>query len=264
MHQVLLNLGTNAVQAIEDRGIRAGDRITISAKEYKVIDHDRTDLPPGDYIHIFFKDTGAGMSEAVRRKAFDPMFTTHRGSQKGQGLGLAMVYNIVARNHGGYIDIESKEGHGATVHLYMPSAIPGCGVCSDIQSITGGDETILVIEDEKGVRKFLRESLGMLGYKVIAAVDGKRGLETFRKRSKAIDLVILDLITPRMSGESTIREIMSIDPHAKVIVSSGHGDERLELIDCASAMLPKPYEISTLAGMVRTVLDKARKPEVKK
>jgi DNA-binding NtrC family response regulator len=170
-----------------------------------------------------------------------------------------MVYNIVSRNHGGFIDIESKEGHGSTVHLYMPAATPECVVCADRVSIAGGTETILIVEDEKGVRKFLRESLGMLGYKVIATVDGIKGLDVFRKRWKSIDLIILDLITPRISGEETLNALLEIDPSARIIVSSGHGDDRLESIDRACGMLPKPYEISTLAQMIRNTLDTTEK-----
>lgn len=263
LHQVLLNLGTNAVQAIEERGVGAGDRIVISAKKYHVTDHDRTDLPPGEYIHLFFSDTGPGMSETVRKKAFEPMFTTRRGSQKGQGLGLAMVYNIISRNHGGYIDIETGEGQGTIIHVYLPAASAEYSAHTETKTLIGGRETILVIDDEKSVRKFLRDSLKMLGYKVITATNGERGLDVYRKQWQTIDLVILDLSTQHIAGETVLDSILSANPDVRVIVSSGHGDARLDSVNCNAGVLPKPYEISTLAEVVRRLLDgRCDQPEI--
>lgn len=125
LNQVLLNLGTNAVKAIAEKGIKPGDHIRIGAKEYTITGKDKTGLTEGKYVHIFFEDNGAGMTDDVKRQAFDPLFTTgQKGSQKGQGLGLAMVFNIITGRYDGYIDIESAPGEGTTIHLYLPKAQP--------------------------------------------------------------------------------------------------------------------------------------------
>ena len=121
LHQVLLNLGTNSVYAIEDRGVATGDFIKITAEKYNVDKQTPPGLPPGEYVHILFEDNGKGMTSEIKSKAFDPLFTTRgRGTQKGQGLGLAMAYNIITRYHDGHIDIESTEGKGTIIHIFLP------------------------------------------------------------------------------------------------------------------------------------------------
>ena len=256
IHHVLFNLGTNSVHAIEDRGVKPGDYIRISSEKYTSGKRDKTGLPEGKYIHILFEDNGKGMPEEVKVKAFDPLFTTRRGTQKGQGLGLAMVYNIVVSNHEGYIDIETAERKGTTFHIYLPEAhkIEKTEKIKDIE-VTGGNETVLVIEDDLAVRDFVFDTLNLYGYNILTANDGEEGLEIFRAQQDKIDLVLLDLTMPVMSGETVLGKIMNIQPDAKVIISSGHSEEEHLKYKMAKGYIPKPYKIKNLAKLIRNTLD---------
>ncbi|MCE5249322.1 cache domain-containing protein [bacterium] len=257
LHQVLLNLGTNAVQAIEERGVRQGDYIKISADRYRSKKRDKTGLPEGEYIHIMFEDNGAGMTDDVKRRAFDPLFTTkNKSSQRGQGLGLAMVYNIVTSNHNGCVEIESSRGKGTIVHLYLPKAHhEETSKTETTARIMGGNETILVVEDEQSVRELAQKALKLYGYTVISACDGIEGLEMFKKYLDSIDLIILDLTMPRMSGKELLEEMVSINGNKKIIISSGQSDETIHTYTQAMGFVSKPYTIKELVSTVRTVLD---------
>ncbi|MCP3683832.1 MAG: PAS domain S-box protein [bacterium] len=259
LHQVLLNLATNSAQAIEERGAKEGDYIRIKAEDYEVTTGDRTGLAEGDYVHISFADNGMGMSEEVLKKAFDPMFTTkEKGGKRGQGLGLAMAYNIITRIYNGHIWIDSKEGKGTTFHIYLPKAQPEVEADSKKAiDIKGGTETILVVDDEDNVRKFTRKLLTQIGYTVIAASDGKEALKIYKKQKGSIDTVILDLTMPQMSGQQVFQKLLEISPDVKVIISSGHGDEysKKGILAKAKGNLGKPYKMRDLAMTVRSVLD---------
>ncbi|MBN1290767.1 MAG: response regulator [Candidatus Latescibacteria bacterium] len=257
LHQVLLNLGTNSAHAIMERGVKKGDCISITVKKYSADNNDKRGLTPGTYAHISFTDTGIGMSNEIRQKAFDPMFTTRRGSRKGQGLGLAMVYNIVTKSHHGFIDIESQPGQNTTVHIYLPSAqIPAQNNAQDIVENINGNEMILLIEDEDSVREAVTKTLQFYGYNVLSAVDGEEGLFKFKAKEDAIDLVLLDLTMPKISGEIVFQRILEIRPNVKVLITSGHSAEKMIKFSRAKGFLPKPYQIKTLGKMVRHVLDK--------
>ncbi len=257
IHQVFLNLGTNAVHAIEDKGVAPGDRISISACYYNAVQSDRVGLPAGEYVHISFSDTGTGMTEEVKNRAFDPLFSTkQRGAHKGQGLGLAMVYNIVTRNHGGRISIDTKEGAGATFHMYLPKASPPAPATHEKPAdVPHGRETILIVEDEDAVRKVAERVLHKYGYSTIPAADGDEGLSVFRKRRAEIDLVLLDLTMPKLSGSMLLDEIIAIDPEAKVVISSGQSEEDLKKISRARGYIAKPYRSDDLAKAIRNALD---------
>ena len=257
LHQVLLNLGTNAVQAIEERGVRQGDYIKISADRYRAMKRDKTGLPEGEYIHIMFEDNGAGMTDEVKRRAFDPLFTTkNKGSQRGQGFGLAMVYNIVTSNHNGCVEIESARGKGTFVHLYLPKAHhEETSRTETTARIMGGNETILVVEDEQSVRELAQKALKLYGYTVITASDGIEGLEMFKAHLDSIDLILLDLTMPRMSGKTLLEKIASINGNKKIIISSGQSDETIHTYTQAMGFVSKPYTINELVNTIRTVLD---------
>ncbi|MFC1553542.1 PAS domain S-box protein [candidate division KSB1 bacterium] len=259
LNQVLMNLGVNAVQAIEEKGVTNIDHIVINAEEYKADTKDITGLREGEYILIRFTDTGIGMSEEVIRRAFDPMFTTKEQSdRKGQGLGLAMVYNIVNRIHKGHIAIESEEGGGTTFHLYLPKAAHKEPVkTSDAPDLPGGSETILIVDDEEMVLKLARTMLSNLGYNVITAIDGKQALEIYQEQKTSVDAVILDLTMPMLSGEMVLRGMLEINPDTKAIISSGHSKTTLRegILVNAKGNINKPYRIIDLASVVRRVLD---------
>jgi len=256
-NQVLLNLGTNAVQSISEGSAKPGDFIRVSAEDHVVSGVDITGLPEGEYVHITFEDNGCGMSDEVRRRAFDPLFTTKgKGGRRGQGLGLAMVFNIITRRHGGHIDIESEEGKGTAFHIYLPKGQPEEEV-KVFDSIRGGDETVLIIEDEEHVSRLAESLLKRFGYKVLTASDGDEGLDMYIKNRKAIDLVLLDLTMPRMSGRIVFKRMLSINPDVKVIICSGQSDEDIRegILSSAEGFLKKPYRINNLIRTVRLVLD---------
>ena len=252
LHQVLLNLGTNSVNAFSERSTRPGDFIKITAKEHISSHNDVTGLPEGEYIHIIFADNGRGMSENVRKRAFDPLFTTRqKGSKKGQGLGLAMVYTIVTNNHGGYVHIESTPRAGTTVHIYLAKGekteqqpeIPDTG------KITGSG-TVLVVEDEEAIRSLIKQALEKAGYTVLTAVDGLDGLDRFSNHAGSIDLVLLDLTMPRMSGSMLFDRIKSLRPETRVIILSGHSEDEIFGSHQADAFLMKPFRIQDLLATV--------------
>ncbi len=259
MHQVMLNLATNSVQAIEERGTRKGDFIRINAEDYEVIASDKTGLKEGHYVHLTFEDTGVGMSEDVSKRAFDPMFTTkEKGAKKGQGLGLAMVYNIITRRYKGKIYIDSEQGKGTTIHIYLPKIKAKEDIKSkEILKIRGGTETILIIDDEPSVLKYLNRILSQNGYNVILVNESKKAVNTYKKQKDTIDAVILDLTMPHMSGKQVFQKMLEINSQVKVIISSGHSDEYLKenILSEAKSHLNKPYKVEDLTETLRLVLD---------
>ena len=260
LHQVLLNLATNSTHAIEERGVKTGDYIRITAENYEVSTGDKTGLDEGDYVHIEFKDTGGGMTEEVLKKAFDPMYTTKdMGSKKGQGLGLAMVYNIVTNINNGHIYIDSKKGKGTTFHIYLPKAKSATVVEEENTfEMKGGSETILVVDDEPVIVGLCKNLLTHIGYTVLTASDGKEALKIYKKQQDSIDAVILDLSMPQMSGKQVFQEMLIINSDVKVIISSGHGDEHSKkgILAQAQGNIRKPYKTKDLARALRDVLDK--------
>jgi PAS domain S-box-containing protein len=261
LYHVLMNLGINAVQAIEEKGLAQGGRVTLSAEHYRAETNERRPLHPGSYIRLIVRDTGVGMTEEVRRRAFDPLFTTkEKGERKGQGLGLAMVYNIVVRQHGGCVEVESVRGAGSAFHLYLPAGTSA--KTADESAVTesrGGDETILVVEDELQLATLTRAALEQLGYKVLTAKDGQEAVDLFRDHARAIDLVVLDRTLPRLSGEQVLREMQALRADVKVLISSGDASIELTSFPGALALLRKPYEASRLNSTIRELLDAGAK-----
>jgi PAS domain S-box-containing protein len=260
LYHALMNLGINAVQAVEQKGPGEGDRVSIDARDVVATAGGPLPLPPGPYVHVRVRDTGVGMSPEVQKRAFDPLFTTkEKGERKGQGLGLGMVYNIVVRQHGGLINIESAEGAGSTFNLYLPRGRAAeDGQRADATAIPGGTETILIVDDEPQIVTLTREVLERVGYTVLAAADGQEAIEIFRARMGEIDLVLLDRTLPRLPGERVLQEVLAVRPDVKVVVSSG--DASVDLTDFPGALriLHKPYAPSLLYGVVREVLDGGR------
>lgn len=259
IYQVFLNLGTNSSRAIEEKGPKEGDFIKISAQNYTSSENDKIGLPVWDYVHITFKDSGKGMSPDVLQKAFDPLFTTRdKSSQRGKGLWLAMVYNIITKSHNGHIEIESVQWKWTTVHIYLPKVpLPEAKKLKEVINTCSWHETILIIEDEKMIQEMVKGALEMCGYKVITASDWKEGLDTYIANSNTIDMVILDLTMPKMSGQEVLEKMLEIKNNVKVIISSGqsNGETKQGILSRAKGHVRKPYTLVTLYDTVREVLD---------
>jgi PAS domain S-box-containing protein len=256
IQQALLNLCINSCEAMP-----IGGTLMIKTNSAFIEDpyaHQLPDAKPGYYIIISVTDTGIGMDQATQARIFDPFFTT-KELGKGTGLGLAMVYGIV-RNHDGFINVYSELGHGSTFKVYLPVRTAGeeSAVIERATKLRGGNETVLVIDDEPHVRRLASQVLRTLGYQVLVAEDGQHGVEVFRQHDHDIALVILDLTMPRMGGLETFRSLKAINPDVKVILSSGYTQEGKAaklLTEGVQAFVQKPYQMQELATTVRKILD---------
>ena len=259
LNQVLMNLCLNARDAMPEGGqlILETENVLLASEQAR----RHLDARAGDFVRLRVRDTGSGIPADVRPRIFDPFFTT-KGPGKGTGLGLAMVFGIV-KQHQGWIECHSEVGHGTTFDIYLPrcdadlkpqetpaaSSAPG-----------GGSETVLLVDDEAIIRNLGRTILQRYGYHVLLAEDGQDALEIFQRRQGQIDLVILDLTMPRLSGRDTLREMLKLDPAVRVVFSSGYSSEQLDADrDGVVGFVNKPYRPQDLAQTVRQVLDQAKK-----
>ncbi|HEY0851489.1 MAG TPA: ATP-binding protein [Bradyrhizobium sp.] len=250
----LLNMAINARDAMPN-----GGRLTL---ETRMVTHEESGLDspagtgPGRYVMIAVGDTGSGMPAHVRDKVFEPFFTTKEVG-KGSGLGLPMVYGFVTQS-GGHIRVDSEEGHGTTIRLYLPPA-EGSAVkaVAKAEPAAGGSETILVVEDDALVRNFVTAQLAGLGYRAVAAADGPSALEKL-KDGERFDLLFTDVVMPGgMSGRQLADQAQKIRPGVKVLYTSGYTDDTIMhhgRLDPGVLLLQKPYRKGELARMVRKAL----------
>jgi CheY-like chemotaxis protein len=215
---------------------------------------------PGDYVRITFADTGSGMDEETQKKIFTPFFTTKEVG-KGTGLGMAVVYGIV-KNHRGYITCESKLNQGTMFRIYWPVAPKGEFELTKEKAvedtIRGGDESILIVDDEEAILQIAKESLTDHGYSVLLAGSGEKALEIFKQKQRAIDLIIMDLGMPGIGGHKTMVELLKLNPRVKVIIASGYSaDSQVKeaLAAGAAGFVGKPYKLNDLLRKIRWVLD---------
>jgi len=258
IHQVFMNLATNAVHAIEEKGLKKGDYIRLSVSPKIRKGSELKHLSEVEYHEFLFEDTGAGMPEDVLEKAFDPLFTTKtKPENPGQGLGLAMVKDIVTKRHDGHIEVDSTPGRGTVFHLFLPKADDACGLEELPAVIQGGSETILIVDDDASVRESLQRALEDFGYRIIPAGDGEEGLARFKENAGAVNLVLLDMIMPKMPGRELLRQLLEIKPDVKVIISSGHDEGHFDdpILKSAKGYLKKPFEITVLEKTIRRILD---------
>ncbi|NIA08939.1 MAG: response regulator [Nitrospiraceae bacterium] len=255
--QIILNICLNARDAMPD-----GGHLMVATKEteYKEIraTHPGLQVNPGRYICISLSDTGMGISPEVRDRIFDPFFTTKEVG-KGTGLGLAMVYGIL-KAIGGHVDVKSEVGQGTTFDLFFPVAesIEGQAGGPQAANAQRGSETILVVDDEEVVRELASEILSEYGYRVMLAKDGAEAIHIYRAFEHNIDLVIMDMVMPKMTGEQAYMKLKKIDPEVKILLSSGYGSSNQELKKMRRdgvLFINKPYKIKELLSKVRQVLD---------
>ncbi len=258
LHQIFMNLGMNAIRAIEEKGTLSSSFIKVYAQGKSEDFSKNSSHVNTDFLHICFQDTGCGMADEVKGKAFDPMFSTKKtGDKKGQGLGLAMVYYIVTKKHSGHIDIETTPGIGSTFNIYLPVSNKAISADKKVNHTKDKTRTVLVIEDENTVREMVVKALKSFGYNALQAPDGEIGLGIYKKNHRSIDAVILDVIMPRMSGTQAFKRMLEIDSEIKVIIASGHvtNQDQKKIFAKASAYLDKPYQIMELKQVLQSILD---------
>jgi PAS domain S-box-containing protein len=264
MNQILMNLCLNARDAMP-----GGGRLVIETANV-VLDEQfarlRVHARPGEYVRLRVEDTGEGMPQHVLQHIFEPFFTTKEPG-KGTGLGLAMVFGIVQQHHG-WIDCSTEVAKGTRFDIYLPreSAVrerpPSYHASLSTEALQPpcyrGAETILLVDDEPLIRNLGRTILESYGYAVLLAEDGQDALEIYAQQGEAIDLVILDLTMPRLSGRDAFRQLLQIDPNVRVLFASGYAAE--QVADAGSdrvlGFVGKPYPPQELAQCVRTALDK--------
>jgi len=253
---VFMNLAANARDAMQH-----GGRLSIRVENVELDDHMISPgRIPGKYVLATVKDTGGGISPETIKRIFEPFFTTkERG--RGTGLGLAMVFNIV-KDHNGWIDVTSEIGRGTAFEIYLPAAVTTDKSLINKNgfseaALPRGNETILLADDEEPIRKHGKLLLEQLGYRVIQAADGEEAVQVFSESQKEIGTVILDVLMPKISGSEAMGRILTLDPRAKVILSSGFSEGSVEeyLRKGAKDFIQKPYTAFMLAQSVRKCLD---------
>ncbi|GAM10261.1 blue-light-activated protein [Geobacter sp. OR-1] len=255
IEQVLINLATNARDAMPKGGLLSieTDTLEMDAEFVKVHGYGE----PGEFAVISISDTGEGMDETTRKKVFEPFFTTKEVG-KGTGLGLSIVFGIV-KQHNGFINLYSEPGKGTTFRIYLPlihSAVTEKQAVKE-ETLERGTETILVADDETSLRELAEKVLGMFGYSVITASDGVKALAKFKENRERIDLVILDIVMPKMNGQDAFDEMKKLKPDLKAIFISGYTSDIIQnhgMLDPDLVFVSKPLNPKTLLLKVRKVL----------
>ncbi len=253
IEQVLLNIHVNAWQAMP-----GGGELYIQTENVVIDEHYSKPhyVNPGKYVKITITDTGVGMDEETQKRIFDPFFTT-KEMGRGTGLGLASSYGII-KNHGGFIDVYSVKGEGATFKIYLPASDKKVvKVKPPKEVMLRGTETILLVDDEEIITIVGKEMLSTLGYNVFTAKSGKEGIQTYAEHQKQIDLVILDMILPEMGGGDIFDTLKKINPKIKVILSSGYSinGEAAEIMERGcDGFIQKPFKMEELSRKLREVL----------
>ncbi len=258
MTQMLVNLAINARDAMHDTGM-----LTISTSHRTL--HMEEASPghrAGDYIAIAVEDTGEGMTPEVRSHIFEPFFTT-KPPGHGTGLGLSMAYSAVEQA-GGWFEIDTEAGRGSIFRFLLPRCQEELAVQKEVvptlDTLAGGHETILLIDDEESLRTLGRRILMQWGYGVLTAADGAEGVDLFKKHQEEVDLVICDLTMPGMSGMECLAMLKHLQPDMPVLLSSGYSEEAgiaglIGGAGGAAGFLAKPYTVQEILVTIRRILD---------
>ncbi|MCI0398028.1 MAG: PAS domain S-box protein [Chloroflexi bacterium] len=260
IQQVVMNLVLNAAEAIGDRPgaivITTGERL-IGQNDNHYWRETNDPLKPGQYIFLKVADDGSGMDDNTLGKIFDPFFTT---KFTGRGLGLAAVLGIM-RGHKGGVSVSSQVGQGTTFELLFPvseAEVARLPILAPAQPVRKQPGAVLVIDDEAAVREAASDILELEGLRVIAAADGLKGIHLYQEQAADIDLVLLDLSMPGLSGEETFRELQRLNPQVQVILSSGYSAAEVNRAFQGrgiAGFIQKPYDWETLASAVWRHLD---------
>jgi two-component system, cell cycle sensor histidine kinase and response regulator CckA len=255
IEQVLWNLYVNAADAMPGGGDFILKTFNTDHKNMK----GRLYVPrPGKYVMLTVTDTGIGMDKEIRQRIFDPFFTT-KEMGRGTGLGLASAYGIV-KGHDGYIDVESRKGEGTTFSIYFPASEKKIAKAVKItEKLLKGTETVLLVDDEEIILDIGRDLLKAMGCKTLTARGGHEAIELYQKNQDDIDIVILDMIMPNMSGGEVYDRMKEINPDIKVLLSSGYSinDQATDILSRGcNGFIQKPFTINELSAAIRQILDK--------
>ncbi len=270
MSQLLMNLCVNARDAMingKDNRKRGSERKTsqniLSLETYNLdLDQHRAsrylNAKPGRYVCVKVSDTGVGMRPELIERLFEPFFTT-KSEKTGIGLGLSVVYGIV-RNHNGFFDVRSKMGEGSNFEIYLPvleRAVKDSASKEGKLGLIRGRGTVLVVEDEEQVRNLVGETLKQCGYNALYAEDGVEALSIYNRRKDEIDLIVLDVIMPKMGGRECFNRLKEINPSVKVLIMTGYtanGTVQDFLKEGANDVIIKPFNIDTFTKFVKKIL----------
>jgi CheY-like chemotaxis protein len=256
IHQILLNLCTNALHAMEAEGGQL--RVGLKSRTLDSYEAAGWKVAPGTYVQLSIEDTGVGMEPEVLERIFEPFFTT-KPAGKGTGLGLAMVQGTVREHHGG-IQVVSEPGVGTTFRILLPTS-------RDSESakpipevpIAGGGERVLVVDDESSVALVAVRFLECLGYQAVSCTDPLRVSGLLREADPAFDAVVSDLTMPGMNGIALLAEIRKTHPHLPVLLSSGYSGSLTDLGAREAGfagLLHKPYSLSSMGHAMASILDR--------
>jgi len=267
--QVVVNLAVNARDAMPDGGKLTVRTANISAAEAGQLAFKG--MPAADYVKIEIADTGTGIAAEIRDKIFEPFFSTKEVG-KGTGLGLSTVYGIVKQT-GGFIYVDSEVGKGTSFLIFLPRHVAEPEVAAEPQVTNGapkevaaeakpradmtGQGTILLVEDEEGLRSLNARGLRSRGYSVIEASNGVEAMEALEEKSGAIDLVVSDVVMPEMDGPTLLKEMRQKNPDIRIIFVSGYAEDAFEKSlpeNQQFAFLPKPFTLSQLVAAVKETM----------
>jgi PAS domain S-box-containing protein len=256
IHQVLMNLCTNADHAMQ----ATGGVLEVSLRDVRIgseLEARKLEVIPGDFLCLKISDSGHGMPAEVKKRIFEPFYTT-KGRDKGTGMGLAVVHGII-KSHGGAITVNSEPGQGTTFEVYLPIVQnTEKSSVATVAELPGGDERILFVDDEQALVDLADNMLKRLGYRVTGRTSSIEALELFKVQSENFDLVITDMTMPNLTGEKLARELMGIRPDIPVILCTGFSEQISEEIAKEMGIreyLLKPLVKSKLAMAVRAALD---------
>jgi PAS domain S-box-containing protein len=264
IEQVIMNLAVNARDAMPEGGKLLIETSNVEIDE----DYARSHSPmmPGKYVMVVVSDTGCGMDQETQARIFEPFFTT-KEKGRGTGLGLATVYGIVKQS-GGFIWVSSEPGQGSTFKVYFPrveEVVPAAEPSRIRPKLARGSETVLVVEDEEGVRSLVRETLASQGYKVLEAAGAAQALEIAEQHTEPIHLLLTDVVMPQTGGKELFKRLSPLHPETKVLYMSGYTDDavvRQGILEAGTFFLQKPFPPNALLLKIREVLKK--KPGARK
>jgi signal transduction histidine kinase/CheY-like chemotaxis protein len=262
IEQIVMNLAVNARDAMPE-----GGQLTIETSNVTLDESYQRQYPyvqPGKYVELQVSDTGTGMDEATKARIFEPFFTTKEVG-KGTGLGLSMVYGIV-KQHDGYIHVYSEPDNGTMFRIFLPT-VEGVAEKDEIHvepDTLGGTETILLAEDDEGLRKLARDVLDHLGYSVLVAKNGEETVQIYKQHRDQVDLLLLDVMMPQLGGPEAYERIRRIDGDVPLIFMTGYSQDlvqsrfikqNINVGEMGAVVIQKPYNIEVLGRKIREVLD---------